>query len=241
MAASIFGSLVGLGGGFLIVPVLRIFLNIAPTTVAGTSLVFVFANVASSALGYLRQKRVDLSLGFPLALGAVPGSLAGVVAVRHATGTWFDVSYGILLAVLSVLVIRRRSVTSRPAGEKTFAHRYAVAIPAGVVLGVVSSLFGIGGGVVLIPLLLIAARMQPHIVTATSAFIIAVTSPVGVIAHTLAGDVDWLAAAPLIAGGLLGGALAPVVAARVSSPRLITLLAIALIAAAAGLALRHFV
>ncbi len=220
---------------------MRLLLNIAPTTVAGTSLVFVFANVAASAVGYLRQKRVDLPIATPLAIGAVPGSIIGVFAVKHVNGLAFDVAYGTILTVLAVLVMRRNSVTSRPVGERTFAHAYSVAIPAGFVLGLLSSGFGIGGGVVIIPLLLLAARMPPHIVTATSAFVIALTSPVGVIAHAIAGDIDWLAATPLIAGGLVGGAIAPIVSKRVSSPRLITLLAIALIGAALGLVLRHVI
>jgi uncharacterized membrane protein YfcA len=230
-----------LGGGFIIVPVLRLLLSIAPTTVAGTSLVFVLANVASSAVGYLRQKRVDLTVATPLALGAVPGSIAGVLAVKHVDPTWFDVAYAAILLTLSVLVLRRRTAASRAPGEKTFAHAYAVAIPAGALMGLLSSLFGIGGGIVLIPLLLLGARMPAHVVTATSAFIILLTAPVGVIVHAIAGDIDWLAAAPLIAGGLVGGAVAPAISARLSSPRLISLLAIALIGAAAGLALRHFV
>jgi uncharacterized membrane protein YfcA len=230
---------VGLGGGFVIVPVLRIALGIAPMTVAGTSLLFVLANVASSAVGYLRQKRVDLALAAPLALGAIPGSIAGVVAVKHVNDTWFDSVYALLLVVLAVLVMRRRSIQSRAEGEQTFAHRAVVAVPAGAILGLLSSLFGIGGGIVMIPLFLIAARMPPHVVAATTAVIVALTAPVGVVAHALAGDVDWSAAVPLVIGGLVGGALAPLVAQRVSSPRLITLLAYGLVAAAAGLALRH--
>jgi uncharacterized membrane protein YfcA len=216
-------------------------MGIAPTTVAGTSLIFVLANVASSAVGFLRQKRVDLALATPLALGAIPGSIAGVAAVKYVSGTWFDVVYGLLLVLLAVLVLRRRSIQSRAEGERTFAHRPAVAIPAGVLLGVLSSMFGIGGGVVMIPVFLIAARMPPHVVAATTAAIVALTAPVGVLAHALAGDVDWSAALPLVIGGLVGGAVAPLVAQRVSSPRLITLLAYGLIAAAAGLALRHLV
>lgn len=222
-------------------PVLRLLLSVAPTTVAGTSLVFVLANVASSAIGYLRQKRVDLAVATPLAVGAVPGSIIGVLAVKHVNATAFDVAYGTILLALAILVMRRRSEVSRAAGERTFAHAYAVAVPAGFVLGLLSSGFGIGGGVVIIPLLLLAARMPPHVVTATSAFVIALTAPVGVIAHGIAGDVDWLAATPLIAGGLIGGAIAPAVSERVSSPRLVTLLAIALIGAAAALMLRHLV
>jgi uncharacterized membrane protein YfcA len=223
------------------VPVLRIALGIAPTTVAGTSLVFVLANVASSAIGYLRHGKVDRSLAIPLVLGSIPGSITGVLAVQHVSGTWFDVAYGIQLIVLAVLVIRRRSVASRPEGEKTFAHRYVVAIPAGFILGLLSSLYGIGGGVVMIPLLLIGARMPPHIVVGTTALIVTLTSPIGVIAHAFDGDVDWPAALPLVIGGLIGGALAPTIAKRISSPHLITLLAIALIAAAIGLVVRHFV
>jgi uncharacterized membrane protein YfcA len=228
-----------LGGGFVIVPVLRIALGIAPMTVAGTSLVFVLANVASSAVGYLQRKRVDLTLATPLALGAVPGSIAGVLAVKYVNATWFDVVYALMLVALAVLVIRRRSVESRAEGERTFAHRPAVAIPCGVVLGVLSSMFGIGGGIVMIPVFLIAARMPPHVVAATTSVIVALTAPVGVIAHAVAGDIDWAAAVPLVIGGLTGGALAPAVAQRVSSPRLITLLAYGLVAAALGLALRH--
>ncbi len=230
-----------MGGGFIIVPVLRIALGVTPTIVAGTSLVFVLANVASSAVGYLRQKRVDLSLALPLVIGSLPGSIAGVLAVKRVNDTWFDVAYGIQLIVLAILVMRRRYVQSRPVGEKTFAHRYSVAIPAGFILGLLSSLYGIGGGVVMIPLLLIAARMPPHIVIGTTSLIVALTAPVGVIAHAVGGDVDWAAAVPLVIGGLIGGALAPLVAERVSSPRLITLLACALIAAALGLAARHFI
>ena len=229
----------GLGGGFVIVPVLRIALGIPPTTVTGTSLLFVLANVASSAVGYLRQKRVDLALTGPLALGAIPGSIAGVAAVKHVNEAWFDSVYALLLVVLAVLVMRRRTVESRAEGERTFAHRAIVAVPAGAILGVLSSMFGIGGGIVMIPLFLIAARMPPHIVAATTSVIVALTAPVGVVAHAIAGDIDWSAAIPLVVGGLAGGAVAPVVARRVSSPRLITLLACGLVAAAAGLALRH--
>jgi uncharacterized membrane protein YfcA len=232
---------VGLGGGFVIVPVLRIALGMAPTTVAGTSLLFVLANVASSAVGYLQQKRVDLALALPLGLGAIPGGIAGVVAVKYVNDTWFDSAYALLLLVLAVLVMRRRAVKSRAEGERTFAHRAIVAVPAGVVLGALSSMFGIGGGIVMIPLFLIAARMPPHVVAATTSVIVALTAPIGVAAHALAGDIDWIAAVPLVIGGLVGGAFAPVVAQRVSSPRLITLLAYGLVAAAAGLALRHVV
>ena len=237
--ASIFGTLVGLGGGFVIIPVLRIAFGAPPAHAAGTSLVMVFANTAAATAGYLRQRLVDTRLARPLMLGAVPGSIAGVFAVKRFTPAGFDLAYGIVLLVLAALVIRRRSLESRASDEPTFAHDRRVALAAGIGVGFFSSMFGIGGGVVLIPLLLIAARMRPHVVTATSALVITVTSPVGVITHALGGDIDWAFTLPLVLGGLVGGSLGPPISKRVSSPMLITLLAVALILAAISLALRH--
>jgi|SRR5579884_997078 len=238
-AASVFGSLVGLGGGFVVVPVLRLAFGVAPATAAATSLVMVFANTGSATLGYLRDRRVDLRIALPFTAGAVPGGIAGAFAVRAASPQGFDVAYGILMVVLAVLVLRRRALASRAAHERTFAHDPRFGIAAGFPLGFFSSFFGIGGGVVSIPVLLIAARMVPHIVTATTAFVVTTTSPIGIATHALRGDVDWAAAAPLALGGLVGGAIGPRIARRVSSPLLISLVAYAFIAAAIGLVIRH--
>jgi len=220
---------------------LRVAFGIAPAAVAGTSLIFVLANTAASSVGYLRDGKTDVRLAAWMTAGAVPASIVGVLAVRRVSGSGFDIAYGVLLAAIAVLVIRRRGVASRAAGERTFAHDWRVGLAAGLVVGFFSSLFGIGGGFVTIPLLLIAARMQPHTVTATSSFVIMTTAPVGVIAHALAGDVDWMLTLPLVAGGLIGGALAPPLARRVSSPRLLTILASALFLASAGMIARHVI
>ena len=220
---------------------LRLAFGVPAAEAAGTSLVMVLANTAAATIGYLRHRVVDMRLAVPLTIGAVPGSIAGVIAVQHFSNVGFDIAYGCVLVVNASLVIRRRKAVPRPPEERTFAHDPRVGLLAGFGVGFFSSLFGIGGGVVMIPLLLIAARMAPHIVTATSALVITTTSPVGVIAHALGGDVNWRLAVPLVAGGLVGGSIGPAVARRVSSPRLTTLLAVALILAAIGFVLRHVV
>lgn len=239
VGASIFGSLVGLGGGFVIIPVLRIAFGIPPAEVAGTSLLLVFANTASSTFGFHRAGNLRTRLALPYAIGAIPGSLIGVAAVNRTPGVVFDVVYGCILILNAVLALRRRTLASRPHTENTFADDWRVGLIAGVALGFFSAGFGIGGGVVMIPLLLIGARMPPRVVAATSAFVVTLTAPIGIVAHAFAHDVDWALTVPLVSGGLVGGAIAPEIARRVSSPRLITLLAIALILAALGLVLRH--
>src|SRR6266700_1487543 len=105
-------------------------------------------------------------------------------------------------------------------------------------MGFSSSFFGIGGGLIVIPTLLIL-QMRTHAVTATSTFAILLTSPIGVVAHNVEHDIDWSLALPLACGGIVGGQIGPRIAQRLSSPRLLTVMAITLIAAAAGLILRH--
>lgn len=241
VGASIFGSLVGLGGGFIVIPVLRLVFGIPPAEVAGTSLLLVFANTGSSMFGFARTGMLRVRLAIPYAIGAIPGSFIGVIAVNHSPAVVFDVVYGCVLMTNAILALRRRKLASRPEGEKTFADDWRVGLVAGVGLGFFSAAFGIGGGVVMIPLLLIGARMPPRVVAATSAFVITLTAPIGIVAHVIAHDVDWAVAVPLVAGGLVGGAVAPSIARRISSPRLITMLAVALILAAIGLVLRHLV
>jgi uncharacterized membrane protein YfcA len=81
--------------------------------------------------------------------------------------------------------------------------------------------------------------MQPHVVAATTAFVVTMIAPVGVAGHAFAGDIDWAVTTPLVLGGLVGGGIAPTIAKRISSPALITLLAAGLIAAALSLIVRH--
>ncbi len=223
------------------IPLLRVAFGVPPAQAAGTSLLLVFANTAAASIAYLRHRVVDMRLAVPLTVAAVPGSIAGVLAVKRFSPTGFDVAYAAALIVLAGLVLARRKMTSRAADERTFAHDPRVGLVAGFGVGFFSSLFGIGGGVVLIPLLLIVARMPPHVVTATTAFVITTTAPVGIAAHAIGGDVDWVFALPLLLGGVIGGSIGPPIAKRVSSPNLITLLAVALILAAVGLAVRHLV
>lgn len=237
--ASIFGSVVGLGGGFVMVPVLRVGFHIEPTLASATSLILVMANTAAASVGFLRDRRVDLKLATWLAIGAIPGSVIGVFFVHHVSGLVFDAIYGALLVFLGFATIRRRGVPSRPAGETTFLHQPGWGLISGVIMGIASGMFGIGGGVVVVPLMLIAARMPPHIAAATSSFVILLSAPVGIAAHVASHDVDWALAVPLVVGGLLGGTFGPQIARRISSPQLINLLIAAFFLAAIGLIMRH--
>ena len=240
--ASVLGSIVGLGGGFIAVPLLRLFFGFAPAAAAATSLVLVFANTASASVAFVRQKRVALDLVGPIALAAIPGSVGGALLATHVTGQIFDYLYAALLVVIAIDVIRRaRHQSDADATVATQRERRPMIawLGAGALIGLVSSLFGIGGGVVAVPLLLYFTKRPLTIVTATSTAIIALTAPVGIIVYGLSHDIPWAPAVTMGVGGLGGGLLGARLASRISSVQLSVILAAAMLVADGAMALRH--
>ncbi|MBV8688465.1 MAG: sulfite exporter TauE/SafE family protein [Candidatus Eremiobacteraeota bacterium] len=241
--ASVLGSIVGLGGGFIAVPLLRLFFGFAPAAAAAISLVLVFANTASASISFVRQKRVAVDLLAPIAIAAIPGSIGGALLATHVSGQLFDYLYAALLVVIAIDILRRarrEKARETPIAAPTPRRRIVAAwLGAGLLIGFVSSLFGIGGGVVAVPLLLYFTKRPLSICTATSTAIIALTAPVGIIVYGLSGDIQWAPAITMGIGGLVGGLVGARLASRISGVQLSVILAVAMIGAAAAMALRH--
>lgn len=233
--------MVGLGGGFIMVPVLRIFFGLSPALAAGTSLVLVVANSASGTVAYLRQKRVDVKLGLIIAAAGLPGSVIGALLVVRISGIFFDLLFAAFLILAAIDLLARRG---QPTGDRNAADKRPIpawrSLPVGFFVGLVSSLFGIGGGVVLLPALLNFSTLPIHAVSATSHFVILLTAPIGLAAHAAQHDVQTAHAIPLALGGFLGGPVGAALSARLQSPVLLRLISLALIGAALALVLRHF-
>lgn len=238
--------MVGLGGGFIIVPVLRLFFGLDPASAAGTSLALVVANSGSGALTYLLQRRVHVRIGLLIAGGGFPGSIAGAIAVKHLPAHVFDWLFAaFLLAVAADMVFNRHKRLHGRAETHDVSSVAGMpwyrAVIAGFGVGFISSLFGVGGGVVLVPTLLYFSDLPAHAISATSHFGIVLTSPVGLITHYLESDIDWSYVVPLVIGGLLGGPTGARLSLRLKSARLMVFVAIALCIAALALILRHFI
>lgn len=243
LLASTFGSMVGLGGGFLLVPVLRLFFGLAPAEAAGTSLALVVANSASGAFTYLLQKRVHIKVGLIIAAGGLPGSILGAILVTKLSAGVFDSILAVFLLVVAADVIfRRKAISDRPDVPDITVLKgmsYRVALGMGFGVGLVSSLFGIGGGVIVVPGLLYFSELPAHAISATSHFAIVLTSPVGLIAHALQHDIRLLDVIPLVIGGLCGGPIGARLSLRLRSQQLLKLVAGALAIAAISLVGKH--
>lgn len=246
LGASIFGSMVGLGGGFIIVPVLRLFFGLSPAEAAGTSLALVIANSGSGAITYLLQRRVHVRVGLLIAAGGFPGSILGAIAVKALPPHVFDWLFAAFLLIVAADMAYNRNKRDRARPQVDDVRELAGmpwprAILAGLGVGFVSSLFGVGGGVVLIPTLLYFSDLPAHAISATSHFGIVLTSPVGFVTHYVQHDIDWNKVVPLVLGGVLGGPIGARLSLRLKSARLMLFVSVALCIAAAALILRHFI
>jgi uncharacterized membrane protein YfcA len=234
----VFGAVAGLGGGFLIVPVLRLFFSVDPASASADSLLFVFANTLAASMTFLQRRAVDLKRGITIAAAGIPGSILGAYVVRLLSGRSFDLIYGIFLISIGIMIVIRRNAKPQPR-QLAPGTMLAAEIAIGLLVGFASSLFGIGGGIVLVPVMLMLFREDTHVTAATSAFVVMLTSPIGVVAHGLYGDLEAWDAVPLVLSGFIGGALGARVARHLHSSQLSSIMAGMLFVAAGALAVKH--
>jgi uncharacterized membrane protein YfcA len=252
-----FGTLIGAGGGFILLPILALLYPLEPTgTLTATSLAVVAANATSGAIAYRRLGRVDLRSGIAFAIATLPGSVAGALLARSIPRRPFDVAFAVVVLALAVLVVRTRPDQGPPAPEGRAwgrvprelvdaggtVHRYHVELPLGIaisfVIGFASSLLGIGGGFIHVPVLITVLGFPVHIATATSQFVLAIMATVGTVTHIAAGDLDavWPRVLYLAAGAVAGAQLGARLSTRVRGDVIVRLLAGALVIVALRLA-----
>jgi uncharacterized membrane protein YfcA len=248
------GTLVGVGGGFIIVPVVAF---IAPgwstRTITAYSLAVVFANASSGTLAYLRQRRVDTRSVLPFALAAAPGVLLGLVGSDRLPRGVFDPLFGALLLAMSAILAfqperrfgrdgpARRDLTARDGERYRWTFSMPLALAGCFLVGVTSSLFGIGGGPIQVPMLISLLNYPEHVATATSHAVLALTSLLATIAHALQGDyrTDWLPTLATAVGALVGAPFGARASRHVPGRVLVRILAGMLAFIAARMLLPH--
>ena len=249
------GSLIGVGGGFFTVPFLLHFMEgFTPQTATATSLGIVFLSALSASVANLRRKRVDVGVALAVAAGSLPGAWAGRVLIGRITDRAFALSFaGLLTAVALYLWFVRLKpgkglLKGKPAERTDIdgqVHRYEVNLPAGmaaaVVVGVVSSLFGVGGGLVLVPFLVVGYGMPMLVATSTAQFAFLFTAAGGLGAEALGpglGGMSWAVVGLMGAGVVLGAQFGVLAAKRVRERLVKGCLAAVILAVAAMMALR---
>jgi len=217
LAAGILGSMIGLGGGFIVVPVLTFF-GFAPPVAASESLFAAFCNAVASTISYSKQKRIDYSLGIKLALLSIPGTVLGAYLTDMTSPSLFKLLFGMVLIGSSVYIYARRKFESK---EYNLSKQMMVlAVGASFFAGIISSLFGIGGGTVFVPLMVIGIGLSMKLAAPTSQFILMFAAASGMIVHSILGHPDYMQAGLLSAGAFAGGLIGSRLSQRVSEGKL---------------------
>lgn len=249
--------MVGAGGGFLIVPYLLLVKHATPDQAAGTSIAVVFLNALSGTIAYVRQKRVDYRAGVWFAIATVPGAIGGAFLSSAFSGRTFDMVFALCLLMIAAYLLWRpvnendHARTFRPgrwAHERILVdahgetHRYAYDLRLGIALsvlvGFLSSVLGIGGGIIHVPALIHLLGFPAHLATATSHFILAITALIGATTHASLGHVLGKPALFMGIGVVAGAQVGARYGQRIKGPLLIRMLSFALIIVALRLVLR---
>jgi uncharacterized membrane protein YfcA len=249
-----FGSVIGAGGGFLLMPVLLImYPGDAQQKLTFISLFAVLVNAATAAFNYARQGRVDYRSALLLGACTVPTSilarmLEGCIDRRHFSGLFG----GLLIAIAAFIIWRmsragdkgwhetpikpgwwRREITDSSGMTFTYGYDVRLAVAVSMVEGFIASFFGIGGGILHMPVMTQLLHFPPHIAAATSILVLSIGALAAVGTDLVAHGSDVPMALALVAGvgGFLGAQVGTRLARRLSGRRLLYLLAIALIIA----------
>ncbi len=228
LGAGLLGSLLGLGGGIILVPVLTLLLKVDIRYAVGASIVSVIATSSGAAAAYVRDRMANLRVAMFLELATTAGALTGAMLAGVVGGRGLYIIFGAVMAYSAVAMMRKMGGGAQSAAPPpdALADRlnlhgsywdeslgqevaYRVCRPATglglmYVAGTVSGLLGIGSGSLKVPAMDLAMRLPLKVSTATSNFMIGVTAAASAGVYFARGDIDPFIAGPVCVGVTLG-------------------------------------
>lgn len=238
--AGFIGSLIGLGGGIIIVPVLTLIYHIDIRYAIAASLISIVATSSGAAASYLKDSLTNLRLAVFLEIGTVTGAIFGFIISSYIQSKILFLLFGILLVVSALLTLKTRtetiSETSHPWADKLKLNsgypekngqwiNYKVEqVPQGLVMmfgaGILSALLGIGSGIFKVLAMDKMMKIPIKASSATSNFMIGVTASASAGAYLLRGDIQPEIAAPVAVGIIIGSFFGAKAMVKMSSYRI---------------------
>jgi len=259
-------GLFGVGGGFLMTPLL-VFAGIPSTVAVGTTLSHITASSVSGALTQWRRRAIDFKMAGVMLSGGLAGTLIGVWLVDHLRRQGqmdliVSLSYVLLLGVVGIIMLKESLHTlhaprgGAAAPARAITRPWIMALPLktrfrqsrlfisiippviiGLFVGMLSAIMGIGGGFIVVPAMIYILRIPTNVVLGTSLVqIIAITAITTVLQATSNYAVDIVLAFFLVVGGVVGAQLGVRAGARLRGEQLRLLLAVVVLLVAARLA-----
>jgi len=231
-AAGLLGSIIGLGGGIIIVPVLTFF-GFSPALAASNSIFAVFSNAIASSISYAKQRRIEYSIGLKLGLLSIPGTIVGAFVSSEITPSIFKILFALILISASIYIFSKRKLEQK--NYNLSKQIMILAIGASFFAGIISGLFGIGGGIIFVPLMVVAMGLSMKNAAPTSQFILLFASASALVTHTILGHPDFYQALLLAIGAFVGGLVGARLSLEIKENSLKILISIVMIAVAVKL------
>jgi uncharacterized membrane protein YfcA len=263
IVAGVLGSLLGLGGGVIVVPALTLLLGVDIRYAIGASIVSVIATSSGAAAAYVRERMTNLRVAMFLELATTSGAITGALLATSVGTRWLYLTFGLLLAASALAMFRRRAdVVDRDVGTSALADRlrlhgsyvdaaghrevayqvHGAASGLGLmyVAGTVSGLLGIGSGALKVPAMDLAMRLPIKVSTATSNFMIGVTAAASAGIYFARGDIDPFIAAPVAIGVVVGATAGSRLLGRLPSSAIRAIFVVVLLVVSIQMIVRGF-
>jgi hypothetical protein len=204
--SGIIGSLIGVGGGIVMTPVLT-YMGFSPAVIASSSLIAVFATSISSTLTYIRRKYINYRLGVQLALPAIPGSIIGGFLSNFISLEHFKIYFAVLLTSVGLYILFKNKIINKTLGRTPKPLFYFIIIFGTFGAGLISSFFGIGGGIIFVPILVIIYKLKMINASPTAQFTLLISTITGLLTHILLEHPDYSYGIALALGAFFGAQL----------------------------------
>jgi uncharacterized protein len=230
LTAGLAGSLVGLvlgivggGGSIIAVPLLLYVVGIPSAHVAiGTSAVAVAISAFANLLNQLRRGLVKWPCALVFSAAGILGNYAGSTLALRIPGQNLLFAFGILMVVVGVIMLLRKNAEGDPdvrLSIKSARHMLPWLLATGLGVGALSGFFGIGGGFLIVPAMMLATGMPIANAIATSLVAITVFGATTSANYAMAGMVDWNIAGNFVIGGIVGGILGTGISGRLATQK----------------------
>jgi len=249
LVVGLFGTLIGAGGGFVVMPVLLLLHpQASPGQLTAISLAVVFFNALAGSESYAMMGRIDFKSGLMFAAATIPGAIIGALNTTLVPRHLFNGIFGLMLISAGLFLFWRPAVRTHrlekhlhhphvfrhieAMGGEVYDYNFNPLLGLGIsfVVGYVSSFLGIGGGIIHVPALIYFLDFPVHIATATSHFILAIMALTGTVVHIFTGNFHEGArhTLSLSVGVLLGAPIGAYLSSRIHGSWIIRSLALAL-------------
>jgi hypothetical protein len=233
-------SMIGIGGGVFIVPLLTLLYWFDPSQAVGTSLTSIIFTSIASTLNYSTQKRIYYKTSILLAITTVPGAYLGAYLTSIIEEKQLGLIFGFFLIFVALRMIANFNIFTKSGRKENQIFKseaelfgYKMKLLSGIALGffggLVSGLLGIGGGSLLVPIMTLVMGIPIHFAVATSMFTMIFTSTSGVIKHYTLGNIYFDYALALALGTVFGAQLGAYYSKKISSKNLRRIFGIVLV------------